>query len=171
LARMKKLLVLAAVCLAIAMIYVSVTYVHLGYVGVLDTSEGPKLLDRGLHLRPPLAEVTFYPVRCREIHLTTVDEGVHGRIEFDVILSLSISADRAVHLHETFGGAYVERLISPLVIEHFRVQGSGSGDWGDGIGSEKAAEGIVERIVSEAAPHGVNIIEARIRSFDVRLTE
>ena len=169
--RMKKLMILVGACLAIGLAYVSVTYVHLGYVGVLDTAGGPKLLERGFRLRPPLAKVTFYPVRCREIHLRTIDEGVQGRIEFDVVLLLSVSKDRAIHLHETFGGAYVERLISPLVIEHFRIQGNGSGDWGDGIGSEKAAEGIENRIFSEAGPHGVNIMEARIRSFDVRLTE
>ena len=168
---MKRLLIIAAVCLAMGLIYVSVTYVHSGYVGVLDTGDGPRLLDRGLHLRPPFAEVTFYPTRCREIHLTTVDEGVQGRIEFDVVLLLSISKEKAIHLHETFGGAYVERLISPLVLEQFRMQGNGSGDWGDGVGSEKAAEGIVERIISEGAPHGVDIVQARIRSFDVRLTE
>jgi len=168
---MKKIVILVAACLVIALVYISVTYVHLGYVGVLDTGDGPKLLERGLHLRPPLAEVTFYPIRCREIHLTTVDEGVHGRIEFDVVLLLSISRDKAIHLHETYEGAYVERLISPLVIEHFRMLGNGSGDWGDGIGSEKAAEGIVGRIFSEAAPHGVDIAGARVRSFDVRLIE
>jgi hypothetical protein len=168
---MKKLLVIVLACLVIALVYVSVVYVHSGYVGVMDTRDGPRLLERGLHLRPPLAEVTFYPTRVREIHLTTVDEGVHGRIEFDVVLQLCISADMAVHLHETFGGAYVERLISPLVIEHFRIQGSGSGDWGDGIGSDKAAEGIVESIIAEGAHHGINIVSARIRSFDVRLTE
>ena len=169
--RMKKLMILVGACLVIALVYTSVTYVHLGYVGVLDTAGGPKLLERGLHLRPPLAEVTFYPVRCREIHLRTIDVGVHSRIEFDVVLLLSISGDRAIHLHETFGGAYVERLISPLVIEHFRIQGNGSGDWGDGIGSEKAAEGIVDRIFSEGSPHGIDIVSARIRSYDVRLTE
>ena len=168
---MKRILIIVAVCLAMGLIYVSFTYVHSGYVGVLDTAGGPRLLDRGFHLRPPLARVTFYPTRCREIHLTTLDEGVHGRIEFDIVLLLSISPDRAIHLHETYGGAYVERLISPLVIEQFRMQGSGSGDWGDGVGSEKAAEGIVDRINSEGAPHGVNVVGARIRSFDVRLSE
>jgi hypothetical protein len=168
---MKRLVILILACLLFAMVYVSAVYVHSGYVGVLDTDDGPRLLGRGLHLRPPLARVTFYPTRCREIHLTTLDEGVQGRIEFDVVLLLSISREKAIHLHETFGGAYVERLISPLVIEHFRLQGNGSGDWGDGVGSEKAAEGIVERIISEGEPHGVNIVGARIRSFDVRLTE
>jgi len=168
---MKKLMILVAACVAIALVYISVTYVHLGYVGVLDTGDGLKLLDRGLHLRPPLAEVTFYPIQFREIHLTTIDEGVQGRIEFDVVLLLAIARDKVVHLHETYEGAYVERLISPLVIEHFHMLGNGSGDWSDGSGSDKAAEGIVERIIAGAEPHGVNIIQARIRSFDVRLTE
>ena len=167
----KKLMILVAAGLLIALAYVSAVYVHNGYVGVLDTGDGPKLLTRGLHLKPPFAEVTFYPTRYQDIHLTTVDEGEYGRIEFDVVLLLSISEDRAIHLHQTFGGAYVERLISPLVIEHFRMQGNGSGDWGDGVGSDKAAEGIVERLISGAAPHGVNIIGARIRSFEVRLTD
>ena len=168
---MKKLVILVGACLALAVIYASTVYVHQGYVGVLDAGEGAKLLDRGLHLRPPLAKVTFYPIQYHEIHLTTIDEGVHGRIEFDVLLSLSVSKDKVIHLHETYGGAYVERLISPLVLEHFRILGNGSGDWGDGIGSEKVAEGIVNRIYSEAAPHGVNIIQATIRSFDVQLAE
>jgi hypothetical protein len=169
--QMKRLVILVGACLAIALVYISVTYVHLGYVGVIDTGDGPKLLDRGLHLRPPLARVTFYPVECRQIHLTTIDDGVHGRIEFDVVLLLSVSREKVIHLHETYGGAFVERLISPLVLEHFRSQGNGSGDWGDGVGSDKAAEGIVKRIFSEATPHGVNIVQARIRSFDVRLTD
>ena len=169
--RTKQLVILVGACLALALVYVSVTYVHLGYVGVLDTGGGAKLLDRGLHLRPPLAKVTFYPTRWREIHLVTIDEGIHGRIEFDMVLLLSVSRDSAVHLHETYGGAYVERLISPLILEHFRLLGSGSGDWSDGIGCEKAAEGILNRIIPGAAPHGVDIIEARISSFDVRLTE
>jgi hypothetical protein len=168
---MKKAMILVAACLVIALAYASVTYVHEGYVGVLDTGDGPRLLDRGPHLKPPRAEVTFYPTRCREIHLTTVDEGVDGRIEFDVILLLSVSRDKVIQLHEAYGGAYVERLISPLVVEHFRLQGSGSRDWGDGIGSEPAAEGIVERINSEGAPQGINIVGARIRSFNVSLTE
>ena len=168
---MKKLMILVAACIAIGLVYVSVVYVHSGYVGVLDTGAGPRLLERGFHLRPLLAEVTYYPTRCREIHLTTVDEGVHGRIEFDMVLLLSVCPDRAIHLHQTYDGAYMERLISPLVIEHFRMQGSGSRDWGDGIGSEPAAEGIVERLTSAGEPHGVNIVGARIRSYDVRLTE
>jgi hypothetical protein len=166
-----QVIIFATVCIALALVYISVTYVHLGYIGVIDTADGPRLLDRGLHLRPPLKSVTFYPVQSREIHLRTIDEGVHGRIEFDVVLLLSVSRDRVVHLHETYGGDYMERLVSPLVVEHFRIRGDGSGDWGDGIGSEKAAEGIVERIISEAAPHGVNIMGAWIRSFEVSLTE
>ncbi len=169
--RKKQLIILAVVCLAIALAYTSLCYVHLGYVGVIDTGDGPRLLDRGLHIKPPLEDVTFYPVRSRRIHLRTIDEGVHGRIEFDVVLLLSVSRDKVIHLHETYGGAYMERLVSPLVVEHFRIRGDGSGEWRDGIGSEKAAEGIVERIISGAGPHGVDIVKAGIRSFDVRLNE
>lgn len=169
--RARKAIAIAGACIVLALALVSVTYVHEGYVGVIDTGSGPRLLDRGIHLRRPLAGITFYPIRPREIHLRTVDEGVQGRIEFDVVLLLSVSRDSVLHLHKAFGGSFMERLVAPLVVEHFRIRGNGSGDWGDGIGSEKAAEGIVERIFSEAGPHGVNILGARIRSFDVKLTE
>jgi len=169
--RKKQVMTLMAACLAVAVAYTSLCYVHLGYVGVIDTADGPRLIDRGLHVKPPLAEVTFYPIRSREIHLTTVDEGVQGRIAFDVVLLLSVSRARVLDLHETYGGEYIERLVSPLVLEHFRIRGDGSGDWRDGLGSEKDAEGIVERINSGAGPRGVNIMGVWIRSFDVRLSE
>jgi len=169
--RKRQLIILAVVCLAIALAYTSLCYVHLGYVGVIDTGDGPRLLERGIHIKPLFKNVTFYPVRSREIHLRTIDESVHGRIEFDMVLQLSVSKDKVIHLHETYGGAYMERLVSPLLVEHFRIRGDGSGDWMDGIGSEKAAEGIVERIISGAGPHGVDIVKAGIRSFDVSLTE
>ncbi len=167
----RRIAIIAAAVIAAGLIMTSVLYVHDGYVGVLEAADGPRLLDRGFHLRRPLEPVIYYPIRYREIHLTTLDEGVHGRIEFDVVLLLSVCRDSVLHLHETFGGAYMERLVSPLVIDHFLIAGGGSRDWGDGVGSEKAAEGIVERISAEATPHGVNIMGARIRSYDVRLAE
>jgi regulator of protease activity HflC (stomatin/prohibitin superfamily) len=169
--RVGKVIAIAATCLILVLAWASVTYVHYGYVGVIDTGSGPRLLDRGIHFKRPFADITFYPTRVHEIHLRTVDEGVQGRIEFDVVLQLSVSRDSVLSLHEAYGGSYVERLISPQVVDYFRIQGNGSGDWGDGVGSEKAAEGIVERIHAKAGPLGIIIVGARIRSFDVKLKE
>ena len=164
---MKKVGVIVAVCAVIALLATSVTYVHRGYVGVVESGESLRLLDRGPHLKVPGERVTFYPVRYQQVHLRVSDQGLQGTVDLDVVLLVSVSPDSIPSLHRTYHGAYMERLVSPLIVEFLRQRGDASRDWTDGIGSEKEAGKIIEHLHSTVSPHGVNVLRGWIRSYEV----
>jgi hypothetical protein len=151
----------------IAFVALFVRYVHRGYLGVLDCGDSYRLVDHGFYLRAPWNRVTFYPVRSREVRLRTSDEGPEAKVEFDVVLTLSVCRDSVVSLHEAYRGAYVEMLIAPLIVDVLRLRGDDSGGRGDVRVTDDVTDAIVERINSELGPRGINALRAWLRSYEV----
>jgi regulator of protease activity HflC (stomatin/prohibitin superfamily) len=163
----KRIAAVLVACMVVAFVATSVTYVHRGYIGVVESGGSLRLLQHGPHLKAPGQRATFYPVRYQQVHLRVSDEGLRGRVELDMILLVSVSPDSIASLHETYRGGYIESLVSPLIVEFLRQRGDGSRDWTDGIGSEKEAAKIIEHLNSTAAPHGINVLRGWIRSYEV----
>jgi len=162
-----KKVVIIAVCVGIASVVTSVRYVHRGYVGVVECGDTLRLLDHGLHLKAPWSRLTFYPVRSTQIHLEASHEGPEGKVQFDIVVILSVRRDSIASLHETYRGAYVERLISPLVVDFLREHEKVSATWHDGTRREDIAKEIVERLNSTVAVYGINVYRAWLMSFEV----
>jgi hypothetical protein len=163
----KRKFIIVLVCLVVALVLISVQYVHTGYVGVIESGETLRLLDRGFHLRPPWKNVTFYPVRGHEIHLEGYEEGLKGKVEFDFVLVLSVCPDSIASLHKAYNGDYLERLVSPLVAEFLREHGDAPTIWSDDQQGESMAVAILHYLNSRVASHGINVFSVWSASFYV----
>jgi hypothetical protein len=141
-------------------------YTHGGYLGVVETGGGFRLLDHGFHLRPPWAKVTMYPLRCREVRLEILSEVPGATIHFDGVLLVSVRADSVPSLHKAYQGAYMERVVSPMLSEFLRDHSEGYGLWDD-TSPQKVTSVVMDFLGPEAAEYGVNITQIWLRSFDV----
>jgi hypothetical protein len=141
-------------------------YVHRGYLGVMGSGEDLRLLDHGLHLRAPWKRVTIYPIRCREIHLETFGEVRQGKIHFDGVLLLSVDRDSVVSLHRTYHGAYIDRLVSPVVVEFIGDYGDAYGVWHGQYNRQQVTEALADHLNSALAGSGINVINLWLRSLE-----
>jgi hypothetical protein len=142
-------------------------YTHRGYVSVVGSGDSLRLLGHGFHLRAPWHRVTVYPIRCREVRVQIVDEGPDARISFDGVFYVAVCPDSIPSLHKAYGGAYVERVVSPMLARFLREYGEGYGLWESDAGPQKITSSIIDYIGPEAHRYGINISRMWLRSFDV----
>ncbi|MFZ1947678.1 MAG: tetratricopeptide repeat protein [bacterium] len=159
-------LIVVAVCVAIGAAAAFTQYVHRGYVGAIEAGGSVRLLDSGLHLRAPWNRVTFYPVRCWDTTIKSSTEGPQGRVNFDLLLRLSVSRDQVPSLHTSYKGRYVEMLVAPLVADFLKRRGDASLD-SYGSGAVAVGKDLVAYLNSALAPYGVTVFGADIRSYEV----
>jgi regulator of protease activity HflC (stomatin/prohibitin superfamily) len=164
---MRKKFTIIGVSVAIAFLVTSFRYVHRGYLGVIESGESLRLIGHGPHFRAPWNRVTFYPIQSREMHLETREEGIEGKVEFDIVLLVSISPDSVISLHRAYGGAYMERLISPLIVDFLRQRGEDSQVWYGSSDCEKVGKRILQHLNSTLPDYGITIYRAWLRSFEV----
>jgi hypothetical protein len=164
---MRKKYLIIAVCLVIAFLVAFGQYVDQGYVGAIQSGESVRLLDRGFHLRTPWHRVTFYPIRGGRIHLEIRDRGPDGEIHFDAVLVMSVRPAGIASLHRTYQGAYVERLISPLVLEFLKGPGDAPGLSPDGFERQRLTTGLRDHLNAALSEHQISVFQVWLRSFDV----
>ena len=164
---MSKRIVIVAVCAAIAVIIALGQYVHRGYVGVIESGEGLRLLDHGPHLKAPWQRATIYPIQSRDVHLEAYYDGPMGRTHFDAILLLFVCRDSIHTLHRAYGGAYVERLVSPSVADFLRDYGDAYGI-GDGRWQrQEVGEAIAEYLNLALAEDGITVCLVRPVAIEI----
>lgn len=142
-------------------------YTHRGYVSVVESGDSLRLLDHGFHLRFPWQKVTIYPIRCREVRVQIVDEGPDARIDFDGVFYVGVCPDSIPSLHRAYSGAYVERVVSPMLARFLREHGEGYGLWESDAGPQKVTSTVLDYIGPEAGRHGINVTQMWLRSFGV----
>jgi hypothetical protein len=163
----KRIIILASIAAAIAFLVTCVTYVHRDYVGVTGSGDSIRLLGHGPHLRIPGQDVIFYPLRYQQVHLRVSDRRLEGSVDLDMVLFVSVCRESIPSLHRAYDGDYVQRLISPLIVDYLLRRGEVSRSWIDGIGSEDEANELVAYLNSAVADHGVNVTRGWIRSYEV----
>jgi tetratricopeptide (TPR) repeat protein len=159
-------LLAVVVCVAIGAAAAFTQYVHRGYVGAIQAGGSVRILDQGLHLRVPWHRVTFYPIQSWETTIKSSTEGPQGKVNYDLVLSLSVDRDQVASLHTSYKGKYVEMLVAPLVGDFLKRRGDASLD---SYGSAAVAVGkdLVAHLNSALAPYGITAIGAEIQSYEV----
>jgi hypothetical protein len=153
--------------MVVGLLIVSGQYVHRGYMGVIESGGSLRLLEHGFHLRAPWQRTTIYPIQSREVHVETLVDGSQGRVHFDGILLLSVSADSVPTLHAEYGGAYLDGLVAPLIQGYITDYGDAFGVWDEGYDSQELAEALAAHLDSALREHGINVYQARLRSLTV----
>ena len=164
---MAKRYVIIAVCVVIAFFVAFGQYVDQGYVGAITSGESVRLLDRGFHLRAPWQRVTFYPVRSDRVHIEIHDQGPDREIRFDAVLLLSVRPDGIDPLHRAYQGAYVERLILPLVLEFLRGPVDAAGLSPDGFERQRLTSGLRDHLNARLGEHQITVFQVWLGSFEV----
>ena len=162
---MTKKVVAIALLVVIACVVAFSQYVHRGYTGVIESGESLRLLDHGFHLRAPWNKVTIYPTRSREVHLQAFDDSPRGSLHLDGVFLLSVCPDSLPALHRTYHGAYVEMLISPLVMEFLREYGDAYGIWQGDFDNREVEKAITQHLNSSAL-HGINFYSLWLRTLE-----
>ncbi|MFH1314048.1 MAG: SPFH domain-containing protein [Candidatus Eisenbacteria bacterium] len=164
---MTKKIVIIAVCAAIAGVVASSQYIHRGYMGVIESGDDLRLLDHGLHMKAPWRRATIYPVESRETRLEITYDGPIGKMHFDGVLLMSVCADSILKLHRSYEGAFVERLISPVVTEFLSDYADAYGLRQGRYSQHEVGEAIARRINLTLAGYGITVISVRLRSIEV----
>jgi hypothetical protein len=142
-------------------------YTHRGYINVVETGGSLRLLDHGLHFRPPWQKVTTYPIRCCDVRVEILDEGPEATIHFEAVFYVSIRRDSIPSLHRAYRGAYMERVVSPMLSRFLRDYGEGYGLWDGDLGPQRIRSIVLDYLAPEAARYGINITEMWLRTFEV----
>jgi hypothetical protein len=143
-------------------------YTHRGYVSVVESGDSLRLIGRGLHLRAPWHRVTVYPVQCREVRVEIFDEGPEADIHFDAVLYIGVCADSIVSLHKAYNGAYVEKVISPMLTEFLREYGEAYGLWESDTGPRRVTGAILDYLGRAGGEYGINVSHMWLRAFEVK---
>jgi hypothetical protein len=162
----KKTLVVGILLLA-AFLLAFGQYTHQGYVSVVGNGNSVRLLEHGLHIRPPWQRVTSYPIRAREVRLEITDDGPEAKIHFDAVLFLSVNRDSIASLHRAYNGAYIARVVSPMLTRFLREYGEGYGLWDEDTGPQKVTSAVLDFLGREAGRYGINVTHMWLLSFDV----
>lgn len=167
---LKKTLIMT-VCVLAGLLAAFGQYTHRGYVSVVESDDSLRLLGHGFHLRAPWHRVTAYPVQCREVHVEIFDEGPEAEIHFDAVLYVGVRRDSIVALHKAYHGAYVEKVISPMLSEFLREQGEAHGLWDPEAGSQRVTGVVLDHLGKASTEHGINVSHMWLRSFEVERTD
>jgi hypothetical protein len=145
-------------------------YTHRGYINVVDT-EGPlRLLEHGFHLRAPWHDVTTYPIQCREVRVQVFEENPDVNIHFDGVLYVGIARDSVASLHRTYQGAYMEKVISPIISDFLRNQAEGYGLWEEDVASQRVTAVMLDLLGTEGGKYGINVPNMWLRSYEAERT-
>ena len=145
-------------------------YTHQGYVNVVDAGESVRLLDHGFHLRLPWHRVTTYPIRCRETHVQIFEEGPDVKIHFDGVLYVGIAPDSVLSLHRAYKGAYMEKVISPIISDFLRNQAEAYGLWEEDVGPQRVTAVMLDLLGIEGGKYGINVTDMWLRSYEAERT-
>ena len=162
----KKTLIIVISAVAILLVAFG-QYTHRGYVSVVESGDSLRLLEHGFHLRAPWHRVTAYPVQCREVRVEIFDDGPGAKIHFDAVLYIGIARDSIVSLHRAYDGAYVEKVISPILSEFLREYGEVYGLWDDDAGPQRVTAVVLDHLGRAAGEYGINVSHMWLRDFEV----
>jgi len=165
-----KKIVIIATCAVVTLLVSFGQYTHRGYVGVLEAGDSLRLLDHGFHLRPPWHGVTAYPLQCRDVRVEIFDEGPGAKIHFDAVLFVSVARDSIVSLHRAYDGAYMEKVVSPLISSFLRDYGDAYGLYEPDVGPQKVTGVILDLLATEAGKYGINVTNMWLRSYEAERT-
>lgn len=167
---MTKKLLTVLICVVIGFLAAFGHYVHRGYVNVLETGDSLKLLRHGFHLRAPWHRVTAYPLQCREFRVEILEAGPDARIHFDAVLYVSVSPDSVIPLHNAYGGAFVDSVVSPMISSFLMDYGDAYGLLDSDVGSQKVTGVILDFLGREGGKHGINVTNMWLRSYEAERT-
>lgn len=162
--------IIVAVCAGAVFVAAFGHYTHRGYVGVLEHGESLKVLGHGFHLKAPWDRVTPYPIRCREMRVEIFEEGPEAKIHFDAVLYVCIAPDSVISLHRAYGGAYMEKVVSPMISTFLRDYGAAYGLWEEDVGSHKVTAVMLDHLGREGWRYGINITNMWLRSYEAERT-
>jgi hypothetical protein len=165
----KKTIIIAISALAVFLLAFG-HYTHRGYLGVLEAGASLRLLEHGFHLRAPWQRVTAYPVQCRAIRVEIFDDGPGAKIHFDAVLYVGIARDSVISLHRAYDGAYMEKVISPLISSFLRDYGEAYGLWDDDVGPQRVTGVMLDLLGAEGRKYGINVTNMWLRSYEAERT-
>ena len=167
---MAKKTIIVSICAVAAFLLAFGHYTHRGYVGVLEAGDSLRLLEHGFHIRAPWHRVTPYPVQCRETRVEIFEEGPEVKIHFDAVLYVGITRDSVVSLHRAYDGAYMEKVISPLISSFLRDYGDAYGLWEEDVGPQKVTGVMLDLLGPEAGKYGINVTHMWLRDYEAERT-
>ena len=162
--------IIAAIVIGLAFLLAFGHYTHQGYVNVVDAGESLRLLEHGLHLRAPWHRVTTYPIRCREVRVQIFVEGSDVKIHFDGVLYVGIARDSVESLHRAYDGAYMEKVISPIISSFLRDKAEAYGLWEEDVESQRVTAVMLDLLGTEGGKYGINITHMWLGSYEAERT-
>jgi hypothetical protein len=161
---------LVAVAIGVGLLATFGYYTHTGYVAVVESADSLRLLDRGFHLRLPWQHVSVYPLRCREVQIEIFDEGPEARIHFDGVFYVSVCRDSVASLQRAYHGAYMGKVVSPMLSKFLREYGEAYGLWEDDAAPQEVTSAVLDYLGPRAGRYGINVTQVWLRSFEVERT-
>lgn len=162
--------IIVGICAGVASLLTFGHYTHQGYVNVVDAGDSIRLLDHGLHLRAPWHRVTTYPIRCRETRVQIFEEGPDVKIHFDGVLYVGIAPDSVLSLHRAYEGAYMEKVISPMISDFLRNRAEAYGLWEEDVGPQRVTAVMLDLLGTEGGKYGINVTTMWLRSYEAERT-
>jgi hypothetical protein len=162
--------IIVGVCAGVAFLLAFGHYTHRGYVNVVDARESLRLLEHGFHLRAPWHRVTTYPIQCRQVRVQVFEESPDVKIHFDGVLFVGIARDSVVSLHRAYQGAYMEKVISPMISRFLRDRAEAHGLWEEDVGPQKVTAVMLDLLGTEGGKHGINVTHMWLRSYEAERT-
>jgi hypothetical protein len=145
-------------------------YTHQGYVNVVDAGDSFRMLEHGFHLRAPWHHVTTYPIRCREMRVQVFEEGSEVKIHFDGVLYVGIARDSVASLHRAYHGAYMEKVVSPMISSFLRNQAEAYGLWEEDVEPQRVTAVMLDLLGAEGGKYGINISHMWLRAYEAERT-
>jgi pentatricopeptide repeat protein len=163
---MKTFLIILGIAAA-AIVAVSIQHIPGGKVGAIEESGQIRIVDSGLHLRPPWRRASLYPVEPATVDIQASSPAPGGEFETRVDLDISVDRDQVAALHRSYGGAYVDDLIGPLVMEYLRRKLDVSGSYPAEMLDDEVGEEILTVLDGALGSYGITCHSLSFRSFEL----
>jgi pentatricopeptide repeat protein len=159
------LIILAGVAAVIAA--TSLQYIPNGEVGALESKGQVRLLDAGLHFRPVWDRAALYPVTPSRVEIKVSSPTPGGEFETHVDLDISVDRDEVAALHRSYGAAYVDDLVAPLLKEYLRRHLEVTGSYPEETLRDQMGEEVLAVLNGALASYGITCSSLAFRSLDL----
>jgi hypothetical protein len=98
------------------------------------------------------------------------EENPDVKIHFDGVLYVGIARDSVASLHRTYQGAYMEKVISPIISDFLRNQAEGYGLWEEDVEPQRVTAVMLDLLGTEGGKYGINVPNMWLRSYEAERT-
>jgi tetratricopeptide (TPR) repeat protein/predicted AlkP superfamily pyrophosphatase or phosphodiesterase len=163
---MKTVLIIVGVIVAVA-IAASLEHVPGGQVGALEDGGQVRTLDPGLYLRLPWKRATLYPVEPERVEVQASSPSPGGEFRTRIGLDISVSRDHVAALYRSYGDAYLDDLIAPLVKEYLRRNLEVSSSYPEETLTDEVGEEMLAVLNGALGSYGIKLHSLFFQSLEV----